>query len=47
MRIVLPEHHDRRYVFTLIGADDDSVIIDTLYSFEPNDQKMLHSFTLA
>ena len=39
IRIVLPEHHDRRYVFTLIGADDSSVIIDTLYSFEPTVQK--------
>ena len=31
-RIVLPEHHDKRYVFTIVGADDESVIIDTLYS---------------
>jgi hypothetical protein len=38
VRIVIPEHHDRRYVFTLVGADDESVIIDTLYSFQPNDQ---------
>ncbi|RWA98210.1 hypothetical protein [Mesorhizobium sp.] len=37
-RIVLPEHHDRRYVFTIIGADDSSVIIDTLYSFAPADE---------
>jgi hypothetical protein len=22
IRIVLPEHHDRRYVFTIVGADD-------------------------
>jgi hypothetical protein len=34
-RIVLPEHHDKRYVFTIVGADDQSVIIDTLYSFTP------------
>jgi hypothetical protein len=26
-RIVLPEHHDRRYVFTLVDAKDSSVII--------------------
>jgi hypothetical protein len=36
-RIVLPEHHDRRYVFTLVDAKDSSVIIDTLYSFTPAD----------
>lgn len=35
-RIVLPEHHDKRYVFTKVGSDDTSVIIDTLYSFTPN-----------
>lgn len=34
-RIVLPEHHDKRYVFTILAADDPSVIIDTLYSFTP------------
>jgi hypothetical protein len=38
IRIVLPEHHDRRYVFTIVEADDPSVIIDTLYSFEPADE---------
>jgi hypothetical protein len=37
-RIVIPEHHDRRYVFTIIGPDDLSVIIDTLYSFSPANQ---------
>ena len=37
-RIVLPEHHDKRYVFTLVGADDQSVVIDTLYSFTPLDE---------
>jgi hypothetical protein len=45
-RIVLPEHHDRRYVFTIIGADDSSVIIDTLYSFVPadeNDSAFIHA----
>jgi hypothetical protein len=36
LRIVLPEHHDRRYVFTIVGSDDPSVIIDTLYSFIPD-----------
>ncbi|PND27632.1 hypothetical protein [Sinorhizobium sp. M4_45] len=35
-RIVLPEHHDKRYVFTKVASDDASVIIDTLYSFTPN-----------
>lgn len=35
-RIVLPEHHDKRFVFTKVGSDDVSVIIDTLYSFTPN-----------
>lgn len=35
-RIVLPEHHHKRYVFTKVGLDDTSVIIDTLYSFTPN-----------
>ena len=34
-RIVFPEHHDKRYVFTVIEADDPSVVIDTLYSFTP------------
>jgi hypothetical protein len=38
IRIVLPEHHDRRYVFTIVGAEDSSVIIDTLYSFSPVDE---------
>jgi hypothetical protein len=37
-RIVIPEHHDRRYVFTIIDPDDLSVIIDTLYSFTPANQ---------
>jgi len=35
-RIVFPEHIDRRYVFTLVPKDDDSVVIDKLYLFEPN-----------
>jgi hypothetical protein len=34
-RIAFPEHLDRRYVFTLIGHGDPSVVIDTLYLFEP------------
>ncbi|RWE32880.1 MAG: hypothetical protein EOS79_30350 [Mesorhizobium sp.] len=38
-RIVLPEHHDRRYVFTMVDAADTSVIIDTLYSFTPSDDQ--------
>lgn len=37
-RIVLPEHHGRRYVFTIIEANDPSVVIDTLYSFTPLDE---------
>jgi hypothetical protein len=38
-RIVFPEHLDRRYVFTLLADDDPSVVIDTLYSFEPADKE--------
>ena len=38
VRIVLPEHHDRRYVFTLVDAKDSSVVIDTLYSFASADE---------
>ena len=34
-RVILPEHHDRRYVFTIVAREDLSVIIDTLYSFVP------------
>jgi hypothetical protein len=37
-RIVFPEHIDRRYVFTYIPADDDSVVIDKLYTCEPFDE---------
>lgn len=37
-RIAFPEHIDRRYVFTLIPDSDSSVVIDTLYVFEPHSQ---------
>jgi hypothetical protein len=33
-RIIFPEHIDKRYVFTLLDADDESVVIDKLYLFE-------------
>jgi hypothetical protein len=45
-RIVLPEHHDKRYVFTIVEADDQSVVIDTLYSFTPlneDDAAFIHA----
>lgn len=45
-RIVFPEHIDRRYVFTLVSKDDDSVVIDKLYLFEPNnenDAQLIHA----
>lgn len=45
-RIVLPEHHDKRYIFTKISAENTSVIIDTLYSFTPNrddDSAFIHA----
>lgn len=34
-RIVVPEHIDRRYVFTLVPTNNESVVIDTLYVYEP------------
>lgn len=34
-RIVVPEHIDRRYVFTLLPAANEGVVIDTLYVYEP------------
>ena len=34
-RIVFPEHIDRRYVFTFVDHNDESVVIDKLYLFEP------------
>lgn len=37
LRIVIPEHIDRRYVFTLVPDADDSVVIDTLYVYEPTE----------
>ena len=45
-RIVFPEHLDRRYVFTLVPKDDDRVVIDKLYLFEPNlhrDVQIIHA----
>lgn len=36
-RIVFPEHISERYVFTLIPSTDNSVVIDKLYLFEPQD----------
>lgn len=45
-RIVFPEHIDRRYVFTLVDKDDDSVVIDKLYLFEPSrssDAQLIHT----
>jgi hypothetical protein len=41
-RIVFPEHIDRRYVFTFVEKDDESIVIDKLYLFEPNDGKEAH-----
>jgi hypothetical protein len=38
-RIVFPEHIDQRYVFTLVSKDDESVVIDKLYLFEPNEEE--------
>lgn len=35
-RIVVPEHIDRRYVFTLVPAANEGVVIDTLYVYEPS-----------
>jgi hypothetical protein len=37
IRIVFPEHIDQRYVFTLVPAEDESMVIDKLFLFEPND----------
>jgi hypothetical protein len=45
-RIVLPEHVDKRYVATLVEASDGSVVIDTLYVFEPGsdgDARLIHA----
>lgn len=36
-RIVLPEHLDRRYIATVLNAPSDSVVIDKLFTFTPND----------
>jgi hypothetical protein len=36
-RIVVPEHIDKRYVFTLVPAENDGVVIDTLYVYEPHE----------
>lgn len=38
VRIVFPEHIDRRYVFTLIDETDESIVIDKLFLFEPDDK---------
>ena len=35
-RLAIPEHFDRRFVSSLIPADFDAVVIDTLYSVEPH-----------
>lgn len=46
VRIVFPEHVDRRYVFTLVPKNDDSVVIDKLYLFEPgceDDASLIHA----
>lgn len=40
VRIVFPEHIDRRYVFTVVNKDDESVVIDKLFLFEPNDEAL-------
>jgi len=34
-RIISAEHIDKRYLFTLLADDDESVVIDKLYLFEP------------
>lgn len=36
-RIVVPEHLDRRYCATLVGGDQDLVVLDKLYSVVPKD----------
>jgi hypothetical protein len=36
-RIVFPEHFSERYVFTLVPGSDNSVVIDKLYLFEPQE----------
>jgi hypothetical protein len=41
VRIVFPEHIDRRYVFTLVDKDDKSAVIDKLFLFEPEDHAQL------
>jgi hypothetical protein len=46
-RIAFPEHIDRRFVFTLVPESDSSVVIDTLYYFEPNDASSDTSFIHA
>jgi hypothetical protein len=38
-RLLLPEHLDRRYIVTLLDASDDRVVIDTLYTFEPDNDE--------
>lgn len=35
-RLAVPEHFDRRFAASLIPADLDAVVIDTLYSIEPH-----------
>ncbi len=34
-RLAVPEHFDRRFIASLIPAEQDAVVIDTLYSVEP------------
>jgi len=44
-RIIFPEHIGARYVFTLVTKDDESVVIDKLYLFEPlneDDASIIH-----
>jgi hypothetical protein len=36
-RIALPEHFDSRYLATILPARDDTVVIDTLYTFTPTE----------
>jgi len=42
IRIVFPEHIDRRYVFTFVEKADESIVIDKLYLIELHDHKDAH-----
>jgi hypothetical protein len=38
-RIVVPEHYNKRYIATLLPSNDDSVVNDTLYTIQLEDQR--------